>query len=118
MQGRRIDRVGSLIKMELGRLFLSRVKDPRLGFVTVTHVDISPDMKSARVYYSVLGDEKVKAESQKVLEKSAGFLQKEIAVHLKLRFTPKLQFRFDDTLDRGLEIDRLLYDLKKKEQNP
>ena len=105
-----------MIQMELGQLILMRVKDPRLGFVTVTHVDVSPDMKSARVFYSVLGDKKVKNDSQIALERSAGFLQKEIGTSLKLRFTPRLQFFYDDSLDRGLEIDRVLRDIKGQEQ--
>ena len=119
MQGKRTDRVGSLIQMELSRLVLTRVKDPRLGFITITHVDVRPDLKSALVFYSAMGDKKVKGDSQLALEKAAGFLQKEIATHLKLRYTPKLQFQFDDSLDRGLEIDRVLRDIqiKKEKEN-
>lgn len=116
MQGRRTERVGSLIQMELSQLILMRVKDPRLGFVTVTHVDVTPDLKSARVFYSVMGNDKVKSDSQLALEKAAGFLQKEIGTTLKLRYTPRLQFCFDDSLDRGLEIDRVLRDIKTKEK--
>lgn len=116
MKARRIDRVGALIQAELGRLILMKLKDPRLGFVTVTHVDITPDLKSARVFYSVLGNEKVKKDSQLALEHASGFLQKEIAMVLKLRYTPKLRFLFDDSIDRGLEIDRVLHDIEKKEK--
>ena len=114
MQGKRIDRVGHLIQMELSQLILHRVKDPRLGFVTVTHVNVAPDLRSARVFYSVLGDDKKKAETQIALEKAAGFLQKEIGTALILRYTPKLHFSLDDSLDRGLEIDRVLRDIHKQ----
>ncbi len=114
MQGKRMDRVGHLIQKELGELILHRVKDPRLGsFVTITHVSPSADLKSAMVFYTVRGDSK-KEEVQSGLEKAAGFFQKQIADALKLRYTPKLKFRFDDSLDRGFEIDRLLYDLQRQ----
>ncbi len=115
MQGKRLDRVNHLIQMELGPLILHRVKNPRLGFVTVTHVSVAPDLRSARVFYSVLGDEKARRESQLALEKAAGFLQREIGSALELRYTPKLKFAFDDSLDRGSEIDRVLRDIQKKD---
>ena len=114
MQGKRTDRVGHLIQMELSQLILHRVKNPRLGFVTVTHVDVTPDLKSACVFYSVMGNEKARGESQAALEKAAGFLQKEIGAALQLRYTPKLIFRFDDSLDRGLEIDSVLRTIHKE----
>ena len=118
MQGKRIDRVGHLIQKELGELILHRVKDPRLGsLVTITHVSPSADLKSAMVFYSVLGNASRKEEVQTALEKAAGFFQKQIADAIQLRYTPKLKFQYDDSLDKGFEIDRLLYDLHKRE-NP
>jgi ribosome-binding factor A len=115
MQGKRTQRVGHLIQMELSQLILKKVRDPRLGFVTVTHVEVTPDLKSALIFYSVMGDKKIKTESQQALERATGFLQKEIAAALKLRYTPKLRFQFDDSLDQGFEIDRMLREIKKKE---
>lgn len=119
MQGKRIDRVGHLIQMELSQLILHRVKDPRLGFVTITHVSVTPDLKSACVFYSVLGNEKARQDSQIALEKASGFLQKEIGTALQIRYTPRLKFAFDDSLDRGMEIDKVLYklDQEKKKKN-
>ena len=113
MQGKRIDRVGHLIQMELSQLILHRVKDPRLGFVTITHVNVTPDLRSACVFFSVLGDNKARRDSQTALEKATGFLQKEIGSALQLRYTPKLKFMFDDSLDRGMEIDKVLRDIQK-----
>ena len=115
MQGKRIDRVGHLIQMELSQLILHRIKDPRLGFVTLTHVSVTPDLRSACVFYSALGDGKARQESQTALEKSAGFLQREIGKALELRYTPKLKFQYDDSLDRGFEIDRVLRDIHKSD---
>jgi ribosome-binding factor A len=115
MQGKRTDRVGHLIQMELSQLILHRVKDPRMGFVTITHVNVTPDLRSAAVFYSALGDQKARKETQIALEKSSGFLQREIGTALQLRYTPKLKFLYDDSLDRGLEIDRVLRDIQKSE---
>ena len=115
MQGKRTNRVGHLIQMELSNLVLHRVKDPRLGFVTITHVDVTPDLRSACAFYSVLGDEKAKQNTQIALEKAAGFLQREIGSALHLRNTPRLIFKLDESLQKGLEIDRILYDLKKSD---
>lgn len=111
MQGNRLERVGHLIQMEISNLILHKMKDPRLGFVTVTRVHVTADLKSARVFFSAMGDEKAKRSSQQALENAAGFLQREIAAALKLRYTPRLTFALDDSLDRGMEIDRVLRNL-------
>ncbi|MBI3316719.1 MAG: 30S ribosome-binding factor RbfA [Candidatus Omnitrophica bacterium] len=114
MQGRRIDRVGHLIQMELGRILLMRGKDPRFGLITVTHVNVSPDLKTARVYFTALSDNREKKETAQVLNQASGFFQREIANTLKLRYTPKLEFVFDESIDRGIEIDRVLRKLDEE----
>ena len=111
MQGKRLDRVGHLIQMELGQLILHRTKDPRIGFVTITNVSVAPDIRSARVFYSVMGNEKAKRDCQKALEKAAGFFQREIAAAIELRYTPKLTFTLDESIARGMEIDQILRNL-------
>ena len=116
MQGKRVDRVGHLIQMELSQLVLHRVKDPRLGFVTITHVDVTPDLRSARVFYSVLGDEDSRKSSQVALDKAAGFLQREIGAALQLRYTPRLSFSLDPTFERGEEIDSVIRKIRKEDR--
>lgn len=108
MQGKRVDRVGHLIQQEMSKLILERVKDPRVGFTTVTHVKMTADLKAAVVFVSVMGDEKLKASTIEALENARGFFQREIGDSLKLRFTPRIQFELDDSIERGLEIDRIL----------
>lgn len=115
--GKRINRVGHLIQMELSQLVLHRVKDPRLGFVTITHVSVAPDLRSARVFYSVLGDAQKKEDSRIALEKAAGFLQREIGGALQLRYTPKLTFSLDESLDRGMEIDKVIRKIHEEENH-
>ncbi|HOW58632.1 MAG TPA: 30S ribosome-binding factor RbfA [Candidatus Omnitrophota bacterium] len=116
MQGKRTERVASLLQMELSKLILERVKDPRLGFVTVMHVKITADLKSAVVFLSVMGDQKKKDDTLQVLKRAAGFLQREVSVALKLRYTPKLQFELDDSLDKDFEIGQVLRKIEEKEK--
>ena len=116
MQGKRTERVASLLKMELGTLILERIKDPRLGFVTVMHVKITPDLKSAVVFISVMGDKKKKEETLKVLTRAAGFLQHEVGLAIKMRYTPKLQFELDDSLDKDFEIGQVIRKIEEKDK--
>ena len=108
MQGKRTDRVGSLLQMELSKLILERVKDPRLGFITITHVKMTADLKSAVVFFSVMGDQKKREDSLEVLRRASGFLQKEVGHTLNLRYTPRLQFELDDMVDKSFEIDQVI----------
>ena len=98
--------------MELSQLVLHKMKDPRVGYVTILHVDVAPDLRSARVFYSVIGNAQKQKETQVALEKGAGFLQREIGQALELRYTPKLKFIFDDSFDRGQEIDKVIQHIK------
>jgi ribosome-binding factor A len=86
----------------------SELKDPRVGFVTVTAVDTSPDLRHARVFVSVLGEEPVRRRSMDGLRSAHGFLQKRVAGELRLKHTPTLEFAYDDTVDRGQRINQLL----------
>lgn len=115
MQGKRTERVGSLLQMELSKLILERVKDPRLGFITITHVKVTADLKAAVVFFSVLGDGKKKEDSLAVLRRAAGFLQKEVGRILDLRYIPRLQFELDDMVDKSFEIEQVI---RKLEDNP
>lgn len=87
---------------------LAEVKDPRVGFVTVTAVETSPDLRHAKVYVSVLGDEGVRRRTLAGLESAHGFLQRRVAQELHLRHTPTLEFSYDDSVDRSLRIGALL----------
>jgi ribosome-binding factor A len=86
----------------------SELKDPRVGFVTVTSVDTAPDLRHARVYVSVLGTDSVRRRSLDGLQSAHGYLQRRVADELHLKHTPTLDFVYDDTLDRAQRIDELL----------
>ena len=106
----RMRRVNEAVREVLSIAITKDLKDPRIGFVTVTAVDTSPDLRHAHVYVSVLGDDRKREESLAGLASSHGFLQSRVASELHLKNTPQLDFRFDDTLERGLRIERLLRD--------
>lgn len=118
--GKRTERVAELIRAELGTLILMRLKDPRLGFVTITRVEVSPDLRHARVWYSVLKAQPRQADSgqgqandgpaktAQALESARGFLQHQLAAALKLRLTPVLSFELDHSVDHSMEIEAII----------
>lgn len=101
-------RVDEAVRAVLSDAIAKDLKDPRIGFVTVTGVKTSPDLRHARVYVSVLGDEQVREASLEGLRSAHGFLQGELAAQLKLKHTPTLTFQYDESVDRGMRISRLL----------
>ena len=106
----RTQRVADQIQRELAQLIQLEMKDPRLGMVTVSAVDVSRDMAFADVYVSFLGvdDQERIDESMKVLARAAGFLRSQLARAIKLRFTPQLRFRYDNSLRRGAYMSELI----------
>jgi ribosome-binding factor A len=108
MRGGRIRRVNEAMRAVLSDAIATDIKDPRVGFVTVTGVKTSPDLRHARVYVSVLGDEPTREGSLQGLRSAHGFLQHRLASELRLKHTPTLTFDYDDTVDRGMRISQLL----------
>lgn len=101
-------RVDEAVRAVLSDVITRELKDPRVGFVTVTAVKTSPDLRHARVYVSVLGDEETRAGSLAGLDSAHGFLQRRIASELRLKHTPALTFQYDDTTDRGMRLTELI----------
>lgn len=104
---RRAERVADLIRQELGQLLEREVKDPRVGFVTVMSVEVSGDLRIARVAVSILGDEKQREQSLEGLAAAQGFLRHELAQRLALRHTPAVVFELDRSLQSEQRIDEL-----------
>ena len=104
----RMRRVDEAVRAVLSDAIAKDLKDPRIGFVTVTGVKTSPDLRHARVYVSVLGEDAVRQATLEGLESAHGFLQGRIASELSLKRTPTLSFRYDDSIDRGMRITELL----------
>jgi ribosome-binding factor A len=110
MAAGRMRRVDEAVRAVLSDAISKLLKDPRVGFVTVTAVKTSPDLRHARVYVSVLGDQETRAASIEGLSSAHGFLQSRLASELTLRRTPALTFEYDDTVDNAARINELLRD--------
>jgi ribosome-binding factor A len=104
----RSNRVGEQMKKELSEIIGRKLKDPRVGFVTVTDVAVTGDLQQATVYISVLGDSKQREDTLKGLEKAKGFMRSEIGQRIRLRKTPELFFEFDESVDYGNRIETLI----------
>lgn len=113
----RTGRVGEQIKKELSQLIQSELKDPRIGFVTVTGVEVTNDLSQAKIYLSVLGDAEQKDNTLKALEKANGYLRSELGKRIRLRHTPELIFKFDESIAYGSHIEKLLGEIEKNDQN-
>ncbi|CAM3442317.1 MULTISPECIES: 30S ribosome-binding factor RbfA [Saccharibacillus] len=111
----RVGRVAEEIKKELSQLIQSELKDPRIGFVTVTDVEVTGDLSEANVYLSIFGDEDQKQQSLAGIAKATGFLRTEIGKRIRLRHTPALFFHVDESIAYGNKIDVLLGQIKKEE---
>ncbi len=108
MTGPRRERVAASIRSELTRVLQTEMHDPRVGFVTVTGVEVTPDLTRAWVYVSIMGSEADRNASLQALEGARGFLRRELSHALTLRRTPALEFRLDISGERGERIERLL----------
>ena len=114
MQGKRLERVNQLIKEEISLILQQELKDPRLGFVTVTEVDVTPDLRHAKVYVSVLGPEEQWASSLRALQSAKGFVWSWLRRNLDLRVTPEIVFRPDRSMEHAAHIQSLLAELRER----
>ena len=110
-QGSRPDRVADQIRGELAQLLVRDVHDPGIGFVTLTRVQVSPDLQLARVFYTVLGDENARRNSARALERAAAFLRRQIGARLRLKRVPELKFQYDEAPAGQDRIERLLNEI-------
>ncbi len=108
---KRSTRVGDLIKEEVADIIMHKLKDPRLGFITVTDARVSSDLRHAKIYISVLEALK-KDETLKILMSSAGFIRGELSKRVKMKFIPEIVFKFDESIEYGAKIDRMLSEIK------
>jgi ribosome-binding factor A len=110
---KRSQRLGILFREEIADIIMKKVKDPRLGFVTVTDVELSEDLKLARVYISVLKDED-KETALEILNAAKGLVRSEVSKRVRVKFIPAIEFRIDASIARGDRIDQLLSEIREK----
>ncbi len=110
-QGSRPDRVADQIRGELALLLAREVHDPGIGFVTLTRVQVSPDIQLARVFYTVLGDEKARTSSARALDRAKPFLRRQVGARLRLKRVPDLAFQYDEAVAGQDRIEQLLNEI-------
>ena len=113
----RVGRVGEQIKKELSQIIQFEWKDPAVGFLTVTGVDVTNDLSQAKVYVSVLGDDAQKEAAMQALNRGKGFLRSEIGKRIRLRHVPELVFQFDHSIEYGSRIQKLLEEIRQEERS-
>jgi ribosome-binding factor A len=116
MAGARMRRVDEALR-EVVAAAVSELSDPRLGFITVTGVETSADLRTAKVFVSVLGDETERDDTLEALRSSHGVIQSRIAGEMRMRRTPTLTFHYDDTIEKGVRISRLLEESQEEDES-
>jgi ribosome-binding factor A len=118
MSSRRVLKAAEAIREVVGMAILADLKDPRIAGVTVTRVEVSPDMRNAKVYVSVMGDDKAQQLSLHGLQSAAGFLQQKVAKRIDTRYTPRIAFELDMGVKKSIAIARLLDNVLPDEDEP
>jgi len=118
MEGKWSERVADLIQKEVSQMLVKSIKDPRIGFVTITKVAVSEDCRFAKVYFSVAGTLAERESSGKGLDSAKGYVRKELGRRLRLRYTPEIVFQFDPSIEYAIHMEEVIRDIHRgKEPN-
>ncbi|HYK85187.1 MAG TPA: 30S ribosome-binding factor RbfA [Ktedonobacteraceae bacterium] len=112
----RQEKLGELIAVELSDLLRTRMKDPRVGFASITHVEVSGDLRHAKIFVSVMGSEEERVATMRALKHATGFLRHELAGRIVLRYMPELVFKLDNSIAEGARILELIHQIEQEEQ--
>ena len=112
----RVDKIANAIKREISTIIHSELNAPRLGLVTITEVEMSPDLRVAKVSFSVLGKEEDYKKTKAALDSSLGFIRRLIAQRIKLRFAPEFIFKMDKSIEYSVRIEKILNEIKEKDE--
>ena len=112
--GIRADRVQRQLKKEISRILQEELKDPRIGFVTVTRIELTGDLRHAKVYFSILGDEENQKSGEEGIQRAAGYIRKLIGQRIPLRYVPELSFRLDRSIEYSIELEKTFERLKNE----
>ncbi len=110
----RVEKLQELMKQEISQIILRELKDPRIGFVTVTQVELTGDLRNAKIYVSIMGNEKQVKDTLKGLNSSMGFIRREVGHRIRMRVTPELTLALDKSLDYSAHIQELLLKIQKE----
>jgi len=118
MEGKRSEKIADLIQKEVSQMLVKSIKDPRIGFVTITKVAVSEDCRFAKVYFSVAGTLAERESSGKGLDSAKGYVRKELGRRLRLRYTPEIVFQFDPSIEYAIHMEEVIRDIHRgKEPN-
>ncbi|HOJ77159.1 MAG TPA: 30S ribosome-binding factor RbfA [Bacillota bacterium] len=116
MAEHRAERLRELVKEEFGQMLQRDLKDPRIGFVSVTDAEVSNDYSHVKIFVSILGDEEAKKATMEGLESAKGFIRTELGKRIRLRYTPEVHIIADDSMERGSRIMKLLNEVKNEQR--
>ena len=116
MSNNRVRRLGELLKEEISKIIRREVKDPRIGFVSITDVEVSGDLRHAKVFVSVYGEEKEKKDTMEGLRKANGFIRKLVGERITTYHTPEIIFRYDDSIEHGVYISKLIDEVREEDK--
>jgi ribosome-binding factor A len=114
MEGKRSERVADLIQKEISQMLVKSIKDPRIGFVTITKVTVSEDFRLAKVYFSVAGTLEERERSMKGLDSAKGYVRKELGRRIRLRYTPEIMFQFDPSIEYAIHMEELIQSIHQE----
>lgn len=114
MEGKRSERVADSIRKEISEMFVKTIKDPRIGFITLTRVTVTEDCRLAKVYYSVVGTPEQKRQSMEGLNSARGYIRRELGHRMKLKYTPELVFQFDPSIEYAIHMGELIQHLQEE----
>jgi ribosome-binding factor A len=114
MEGKRSEKVADLIQKEISQMLVKSIKDPRIGFVTITKVTVSEDFRFAKVYFSVAGTLQERERSMKGLDSAKGYVRKELGRRIRLRYTPEIMFQFDPSIEYAIRMEELIQSLHEE----
>jgi ribosome-binding factor A len=114
MEGKRSERVADLVRKEISEMLVKSIKDPRIGFVTITQVRVTEDCRVARIYYSVVGGSAEREESLKGLNSAKGYIRRELGHRMKMKYTPELLFQFDRSIEYSIHMEELIHHLHEE----
>jgi ribosome-binding factor A len=114
MAGKRSERVADLVRKEISEMLVRTIKDPRIGFVTITRVTVTDDCRSARIYYSVVGSRDEKEQSLEGLNSAKGYIRRELGHRMKLKYTPEIVFQFDPSVEYAVHMGELIHHLQEE----
>ena len=116
MEGKRSEKVADLIQKEISQMLVKSIKDPRIGFITITKVTVSEDCRFAKIYFSVAGTEAERENSMRGLDSAKGYVRKELGRRIRLRYTPEIVFQFDPSIEYAIHMEELIHSIHQEKE--